>query len=224
MSNVSIIKFLLLGFGLLFLGSTCKKVVKAEPYKPPVEWPKPSEPITANITDIDRGPNPPPPDAPWWTIDTTTLNPCEDILWSYLKKMYPLGNDNLWEYDIYALMEDSDDFQERVLLDEHWVNFFHDTVFHQMLHSSDYHCNDIDSTFFLKAVGNPTMITYNETNANYFYYYRRLLRNGPCSFILEGLPYGDRKYNIDHFRYCAMLRVSFSKESGKLSDLLYGPR
>ena len=209
--------------GVLFLGGTCKKVVEVESYKTPAEWPKPSEPITANLTDIDRGPNPPPPDIPWWTIDTANLSPCKDKLWGYLKNVYPLGNDNLWEYDTYGLIGDTNNFQERVLFDQKWIYFFHDTVLHQMLNSSDQLCNDIDSTFFLQALGNPTMISYNETDVNYFYYYKRLLRNGPCAFILEGLPYDDRKYNPDHFNYCGMLHLTFSKEKGDLFNIFYAP-
>ena len=106
---------------------------------------------------IDRDDVPPPPSEPWWTLDTTDLDPCESRLWGYLRRMYPNGEEDYWDYDIYSIMDEpGETFASRAFRNQ-FFHFFNDTVFWQMLVDESEPCINVDSTFFLEALGQPTL-------------------------------------------------------------------
>lgn len=213
---------LIVGLSSLFfsLGS-CKrhKGIENDSYK----FPERTEIITSSATD--RNDLPMPPSTPWWSIDTSNLNICEEVVWKNLKKIYPIGNDNYWNYNIYGIEDDPGDYQNRTAFDTDLYQFFVDTVSNKMLHHPDYLCDRIDSLFFLDGVGTPTHIVYNqkEPEVTYFYHLKRRMRKGPCADIFdEGSPY-ENKYNGDHFNYCGHLRAIFDTGSGNLISIYFNP-
>ncbi|HFC01251.1 MAG TPA: hypothetical protein ENJ53_10645 [Phaeodactylibacter sp.] len=235
------INILILAIAIISIASTCKKVIEAEPSKAsskPYQRPEPSEEITYRFTD--RNDIPPPPDTPWWTIDTATLNPCESRMWKYLKEMYPLGNDNYWNYDIYALMEPYPTAaQINYFEDVSWGTKYVDSLIQrQDLYSLLYvcvfdtvqremicnkQCDDLDSTFFLQAIGQPTLKSSNNETNNYFYYFKRRCRQGPCPYLFDKGAPSEHRNNGQHFIYGSLLKANFSKETGKLVGIAFYP-
>ena len=230
------INILTLAIAIISIASTCKKVIEAEPY----QRPEPSEEIT--FLKTDRGELPPPPDTPWWTIDTAALNPCEARVWRGLKKMYPIeNNDSYWNHDIYAMMEPPatqeqiDRFEslspygppyaDSTVLRHRLYSFsyllFYDTVNLEMICKKQ--CDDVDSTFFLQTIGHPTLRSENNETANYLYYFKRRWRRGPCPYIFDqGSPYEYRN-DIQFFMYASLLKANFSRETGKLVGIAFYP-
>lgn len=174
--------------------------------------------ITYNKTDRDD--IPPPPDSVWWTLDTTNLDYCQQRIWDYLKTMYPTNEENYWDYNIYSIMDEPADIWENREFVERYTHFFIDTVYSKrgMLYDTLEPCANVDSTFFLQALGTPTCRSYHAglKRVNYFYNFKLRYRHGPCPYIHDAGDKFEYKCNTFHLDYCALLMMHFSEETGKL--------
>ncbi len=182
------------------------------------------ETITINQVS-DRNDIPPPPDTAWWTLDTTNLDYCEQRLWDYLKTMYPIDADDYWNYHIYAIKDEPGDLLENRALVSRYIHFFIDTIYSRngLLYDPEAPCDNIDSTFFLKALGPPTCRSYHPgfKQVNYFYSFKLRYRHGPCPYIFdEGNEFEHFCYSM-HFDYCALLMMHFSEKTGKLTYISF---
>jgi len=185
----------------------------------------PKEEIT--LIHTYRNNIPPPPIYPWTTLDTTNLDLCKSRLWDYLKTMYPTEEENYWDYDIYSITNEPDEiFANRAFISKH-VRFFNDTIYSRngLLFDTTFPCINVDSTFFLEALGPPTFKTYlGDQQVNYFYNFKLKYRHGPCPYIFdEGDDY-EYRGNTDHINYCATMKVKFLQESGRMIYIhFFGP-
>lgn len=209
---------------ILSLSMTCQK--KAVPFEEGI----PSiTNDTVSYTPTDRADVPPPPGTPWWTLDTSDLDVCQSRLWGYLKTMYPVGEENYWDYDIYAIMGEPEDVFEHRDLVGRYTYFFNDTIYSYkgMLNDPLMPCAAIDTIFFLKALGPPTCISQHVTGlqTTYFYSFKMRWRRGPCPYIFdEGKPF-EYRCDTQHLNYGALLMIKFLRqEGGKMHYIsFYGP-
>jgi|GEM_PF-2448035 len=182
-----------------------------------------------SITHIHtyRNDVPPPPTEPWSTLDTTDLDICQDRLWDYLKTMYPTREENYWNYNIYSIKDEPDElYANRDFIKQH-TYFFGDTIYSRngLLGDTTWPCINVDSTFFLEALGPPTFKSYlGDQQVNYFYSFKLKYRHGPCPHIFnQGNEYeffGDTQ----HIGYCANMRVNFLQDSGRMIYIhFFGP-
>ncbi len=184
------------------------------------------QPIVPNVDTInhslptDRNDVPLPPSEPWWTLDTTNLDPCQNRLWGYLKRMYPNREEDYWDYEIYSIMDEPEEvFANRAFRNQFYY-FFNDTFLVQTLNAPTLPCTNVDTTFFLQALGQPTLRTYHYYSGaiNYFYYFKLRYRQGPCPYIFNQGSEHENKYNMGHFMYCpALLKMNFEKTKGMLT-------
>lgn len=162
---------------------------------------------------------PPPPIYPWTTLDTTNLDLCQSRLWEYLKTMYPTEEENYWNYNIYSIQNEPDEiYANRAFFSQH-IHFFGDTIWSNggLMGDITEPCKNIDSTFFLQAVGPPTMKSYaGDYKVTYFYFFKLKYRRGPCAYIFDKGNDFEHFGNIDHFIHCSAMRVSFLQESGRM--------
>ncbi|TAK41325.1 MAG: hypothetical protein EPO28_08740 [Saprospiraceae bacterium] len=180
------------------------------------------EPInvdTISFYSYDRDDIPPPPSEPWWTLDTTNLDTCQSLLWGYLKRMYPIREEDYWDYDLYAIVDEPGEvFENRAFVGEFYY-FFNDTLLVKTLNAESRPCANVDTTFFLQALGPPTCKSYgfHTGQTNYFYYFKRHVRSGPCPYLFDlGNEY-EHKCNTDHFKYCgSLMKIFFEAGTGKL--------
>ncbi len=207
----------LLAFLLTSLSMTCKKKSVPAALEEVEELPPKKEEVITH-TKTYRGDVPFPPDNPWWTINPNSLDDCQKRVWGYLKKMYPINEDDYWNYQIYSLMDEPTDiFENRDLISQN-LHFFLDTLSLDMLRDSTINCSGVDSTFFIQALGQPTCTSRNVNtgNTNFFYYFKLQYRHGACPYIFdEGGDYEYKCYPL-HFQYCAHMKMIFSGETGKL--------
>lgn len=202
-------------FLFLTLSMTCQKkstcIVGGKETEPVVE-------ITYEKTD--RNDVPPPPDTTWWTLDTTDLDYCQQRIWDYLKTMYPISEENYWDYNIYGIMDEPADIWENRAFVRRYTHFFIDTVYsvNGMLYDTAQPCINVDSTFFLQALGPPTCRTYHAglKRVNYFYQFKLRYRHGPCPYIFDEGDKFEGRCTTLHFDYCALLMMHFSEETGRL--------
>jgi len=79
---------------------------------------------------------------------------------------------------------------------------------------------NLDTTFFQQAIGEPTCRIFNDRDNQVTYYYQLKLRyrKGPCPYTrVDGVEYApDYTCYALHFQYCAMFRAIFSQKDGKL--------
>jgi len=179
------------------------------------------------ITNIKTNRNdiPPPPDTAWWTLDTTSLDFCQQRLWDYLKTMYPIDADDYWNYNIYAIQNEPGDVWENRDFTRQYFQFFVDTIYSRngLLYDPDKPCDSIDSTFFLKALGTPTCRSYHAgfKQVNYFYYFKLRYRHGPCPYIFDKGEQFEYACDPMHFDYCGLLMMHFAEKTGKLTYISF---
>ncbi len=204
-----IVLFTLVGF--LTLSMTCHKKKIPDVVDEPEE-----DPVSYNRTD--RNDVPPPPDSSWSTLDTTNLDYCQQRLWEYLKTMYPVKEENYWDYNIYGIMGEPADQLANRAFSWRYTKFFIDTMYAGLMQDTSRPCQNVDSTFFLQALGQPTCKTYNRSikQTNYFYCFKLRWRRGPCPYIYDaGNPYQQYCFSM-HFDYCSLMKMSFSDDTGRL--------
>lgn len=176
---------------------------------------------TEEITYIKTYRNniPPPPTEAWSTLDTNNLDICKDRLWGYLKTMYPTKEENYWNYNIYSIENEPDELHaNRAFLAKHFY-FFGDTIWSTdgLLFDTTQPCINVDSTFFLEAVGQPTIRSYaGDYKVTYFYFFKLKYRRGPCAYIFDQGGDYEAFGNTYHFDHCSTMRVSFLQESGRM--------
>lgn len=176
---------------------------------------------TISHHNTDRNDVPPPPLTPWSTLDTTKLNFCERELWWYIGNIYPIDEEYDNGYQMYGLKgEPADEFGNRQFISD-YIRFFTRTFWQQYLLSKTRSCREnFDTTFFQQAIGEPTCKVLNkrDNQVTYFYNLKLRYRHGPCPYTrVKGVEYAPNFtcYAL-HFQYCAMFRVIFSQEDGKL--------
>ncbi|MCG8330471.1 MAG: hypothetical protein MI974_22420 [Chitinophagales bacterium] len=209
---------LLYCFALLFFLYGCNKkngsAILVEETQPEYE-----EKITFHKTDRDDIPLM--PEEQWWTIDTSALDTCQKAAWTYLKSMYPIYEENDNDYQIYTLKGQSGDVWENRAFIESYHTFFSQSFWKDYLLNENLTCREtLDTTFFQQSIGEPTCEVLNERDnqITYFYYLKLRYRKGPCPHTrYNGVEYAPNLscYTL-HFQYCAMLRVVFSQDDGKL--------
>jgi len=210
---------------ILTLSMTCQK--KALPLQEEGSNTVPSDTITYNKTDRDD--IPPSPDTPWWTLDTTDLDECQSRLWGYLRTMYPVNEENYWDYDIYAIKDEPEDIFEHREFISRYLHFFIDTIYSEegMLYEPDQPCSAVDTTFFRQALGPPTCVSQHVSGlqTTYFYNFKMRYRRGPCPHIFDEGSQWEHKCYQYHLDYCALLMIQFAKqEGGKMTYIsFYGP-
>lgn len=162
---------------------------------------------------------PSPPSIPWSKLDTSNLDICQDRLWGYLKTMYPTKEENYWNYNTYSIQNEPDEvFANRAFIGQH-IRFFGDTIYSRngLLGDTTRPCINVDSTFFLQAVGPPTFKSYlGDQQVTYFYFFKLKYRHGPCPHIFNIGNDFEHFGQMEHFSYCATMRVSFLQESGRM--------
>jgi len=208
-----------LGLFIFFTGiliSCHKKCISTPDLTPELDY-VPGDSIT--FIKTYRNDVPPPPTDSWSTLDTTDLDLCQSRLWDYLKKMYPTKEENYWNYNIYSIMNEPDElYANRKFIEQH-VYFFGDTIWSNggLMGDITQPCKNVDSTFFLQAIGQPTIKSYaGDYKVTYFYFFDLKYRRGPCPIIFnEGSDY-EYFGQIDHFDYCSTMRVSFLQDSSKM--------
>lgn len=176
-----------------------------------IEEPPPPNHDTVSMYGYIRNDIPPPPKEPWWTLDTTNLDECQSRLWGYLKRIYPNREEDYWDYEIYSIIDEPLETRENWKFIERFTYFFIDTIYHLP-------CMNVDSSFFLQALGQPTCKSYNNvtTQTNYFYYFKLQYRRGPCSNIFDQGSSYEHPCNTGHFKYCGLMKMRFQNETGKL--------
>jgi hypothetical protein len=177
------------------------------------------EPITDSPTF--RNDLPLPPQGEWRNLDVSTLDTCRSILWKYLRNMYPIYDDNFWNYEIYSVIgEPEHDMMLGLRYQDRYGFFFRDTILRNGGASppEGMTCAPIDSTFFYDAVGNPTCKSFNKGNkyTTFVYYVKNRWRSGPVPFIYEDNPENGQRCDIYHFDYASFLRCQFDWETGEL--------
>jgi len=177
-----------------------------------------TEVITYSKTD--RNDISPPPNEPWWTIDVLNLDTCQNVLWNYLKNIYPIPSEDNQEYMVYGIIgEPESALQNRYFINRH-IDFFSTYFWERYLLSEEFSCREtLDSTFFEETIGEPTCKVINDIDnvVTYFYYIKLRYRRGPCLYnVKEGDEYIGH-CSFLNTRYCATLRIVFSLEDGKLS-------
>ncbi len=184
---------------------------------------------TLSYSRTDRDDVPPPPEIPWWTLDTTNLDTCQQRLWGYLRTMYPTREDDYWGYETYAIMGEPEGVFEHRDFVGRYLHFFIDTIYSKrgMLNDPANPCMNVDTTFFLQALGPPTCISQHVSGhqTTYFYNFKMRYRSGPCPYIFnEGHPL-EWRCDVQHLEYCALLMVMFAKqEGGRMTYIsFYGP-
>lgn len=163
------------------------------------------------------------PDEQWWTLDTTQLDTCQATLWDYLKTMYPDKKENYWDYNIYSIMNEPADELENRAFKMEYMNFFIDSIFAGRMQEEINTCADVDSTFFLQALGEPTCKSYHRytKEVNYFYYFKMRFRRGPCAYIFDEGQDFEYKCHPQHFDHCALMMMHFSGETGKMNYISF---
>jgi hypothetical protein len=179
---------------------------------------------TITFYKTDRHDVPPPPTIPWRLIDTTKFSTCEHIMWKYLKNMYPIRDSNYWDYNIYAIQHEPESFADRRKNESMYIYFFLDTVSSKMIFKDQTQpCANVDTTFFLQTIGPPTCRSFNHGSKEiaYFYYFKLRDRHGPCAYIYDIGHEFEHKCNTYHFQYCAGMRIIFSPNQGRMSNVFF---
>jgi len=212
---IRILSLIVLATLLLF--QCDKKVVilttEVDHVDPPVD-----EPISYDVR-TDRDDIPPPPTIPWWTIQTDELTVCQQPIWAYLNKIYPIEDTANPEYQIYTLDRQSPDLGSNNHLLNTFASFFTLDFPQGYLHNSEYNCSrELDANFFEGAVGEPTCVAnnYQDSVITYLYYIKMRFRYGPCPITYrEGEVVGSYCDAIQT-QFCSTLRVMFSMQTGEL--------
>ena len=206
-------------FFILFSAMTCDKKNPATLELP--ETDEQEEPITYLPTYRDDVP--PPPIRDGRNINVTELDTCQRILWKYLQRMYPINENNFWDYELYAATgEPGQDagVMTGVGFHDTYGFFFRDTILRAggYLPPEGMTCAPIDSTFFYDAVGLPTCKSFNKVRkyTSFIYYVKWNWRKGPVPHIYEERPELGYKCDIGHFEFASFLRCKFDWETGEL--------
>ena len=201
----------------LFLAACSKRnypVIEA-----PVQ--KKKEPVTE--LDSNRNDVPLPLMIPWHPVDTSIFSNCEKEIWRYTKNMYPVTDSSFWHYNIYSIAGEPDEILERSAWEKRYIYFFLDTIQKQIFHDQSQPCHGIDSSFFLKTIGEPTCVVHNtvRNELTYLYAFKMRYRRGPCPNIFEhGSPYDWKCYAL-HFDFCTTLKIIFSEKGKQISTILF---
>jgi len=177
------------------------------------------------VTELDTNRNdvPPPLIIPWHLVDTSSFSNCEKKIWKYTKNMYPVTDSSFWHYNIYSIAGEPDEILERREWETRYIYFFLDTIQKQICHDQSQPCHGIDSSFFLKTVGEPTCVVHNpvRNELTYLYAFKMRYRRGPCPNIFEpGSPYDWKCYAL-HFDFCTTLHIIFSEKGKQISTILF---
>ena len=201
----------------LFLAACSKRnypVIEA-----PVQ--KKKEPVTE--LDSNRNDVPLPLMIPWHPVDTSIFSNCEKEIWRYTKNIYPVTDSSFWHYNIYSIAGEPDEILERRAWEKRYIYFFLDTIQKQIFHDQSQPCQSIDSSFFLKTIGEPTCVVHNpvRNELTYLYAFKMRYRRGPCPNIFEpGSPYDWKCYAL-HFDFCTTLYITFSENGKQVSTILF---
>jgi hypothetical protein len=185
------------------------------------QLPNDKEPLTqldSNRNDVD-----PAPIIPWHFVDTSSFSNCEKRIWGYTKNMYPLVDSNFWNYNIYSIAGEPENELKRRKWQERYIYFFLDTIQKQIFHDQSQPCQGIDSSFFLKTIGEPTCVVHNHVRneLTYLYAFKMKYRRGPCPNIFDpGSPYDWKCYAL-HFDHCSTLKIIFSERGKQISTILF---
>ena len=173
---------------------------------------------TISFYNTDRNDVPLPPRSPWWTLDTTNLDVCQQRIWNYMKTMYPINDENYWNYDIYSIMGEPEELAANMAMSNRYTYFFIDTIFAGMMQQEPYLCSTIDSTFFLQGLGPPTCRSHNVglEEITYFYNFKLRYRRGPCPYIFDQGNQWEWRCYQEHLKYCALLMVKFKEGTGRM--------
>lgn len=162
---------------------------------------------------------PTPPTDSWSTLDTSNMDLCQSRLWEYLSTFYPTREENYWNYNMYSIMDEPDElYANRAFLSRH-IFFFGDTIWSNngLMGDISQPCRNVDSTFFLQAIGQPTIKSYaGDYKVTYFYFFDLKYRRGPCPNIFNIGSNYEYFGQIDHFDHCSTMRISFLQDSGKM--------
>lgn len=183
-----------------------------------------SEEAILTYIHTDRNDVPPPPDTPWWTLDTNNLDNCQERLWGYLKTMYPNRESDYWDYEIYSIMDEPGDIWENRAFIEQYLTFFYRQ--NSYLRDEREPCRNVDTTFFLQALGEPTCKSHIESwnEVIFFYQFKMRYRRGPCPYIFDENTELEFFCNLFHLEYCASMKASFRLDTGKLHYIdFFGP-
>lgn len=164
-----------------------------------------------------------PPPTGWEMTLPENVDVCAKQMFDYLKTMYPVNEDNYWNYPIYSLIGESDEVFAGREFRSRYHHFFIDTIgaaygfYNQPIGQEE--CQPPDSTFFLQTIGEPSCKSFNYGGAfsTHFYYFKLNWRRGPCAYIFNAGKQFEYKCDVQHFQYCAMLRMKFSHETGEMT-------
>lgn len=182
---------------------------------------------TLSSHHVDRNDIPPPPDEQWWTLDTDNLDNCQRRLWGYLKRMYPNKEEDYWNYEIYSIMDEPAEVFENRAFTLQFLKFFNDTMLFQYLGDTTLPCANVDTTFFLEALGQPTCKGdgFYSGETNYLYYFKVRYREGPCPNIFNEGSDSESKCQFGHLRYCPFLmKMNFDPTTGMLRYIDFLPQ
>ncbi len=167
----------------------------------------------------------PAPPAEWNMTLPDGADTCAHIMFQQLKTMYPIIEDNYWDYNIYGITGEPADRLEARVFRKNRLDFYNDTITQLYGWNPHYEkifdCVPPDSTFFLQTLGEPTCKTFNYgTQYTTFRYFIRLKwRNRPCAYVPDTDTENEQRCSPGHFEYCRMLLLRFSHKTGNMVGL-----
>ena len=178
--------------------------------------------IEEEITEVRTFRDVPPPPIGWEMTLPENSDLCITQMFDYLKNIYPVEEDNYWNYPIYSLLGEPDDLLGAREYRSQYYHFFVDTIgaaygfYNQPVGQEE--CLRPDSIFFSQIIGEPSFKTFNFGGnfSTHVYYFKLKWREGPCAYIYNEGRQFEYRGDVQHFQYCSMLRMKFSHETGEM--------
>ena len=167
----------------------------------------------------------PAPPAGWNMILPEGADTCARVMFQQLKTMYPIIEDNYWDYNIYGITGEPADRLEARVFRKNRLDFYNDTITQlygwNPHYEKKFDCVPPDSTFFLQTLGEPTCksFAYKSQFTTFQYYIRLKWRNRPCAYVPDTGTKNEQHCSPWHFEYCRMLLLRFSHKTGNMVGL-----
>ena len=150
-------------------------------------------------------------------MDTSTFNPCQRELFSWLRRLYPLppDPDDPYQYPICGMLNEpggsslDDEVNEFY---EEYIRYFGPSIRKEGVKMLGYPyppCQaTIDTTFIRMALGPPTCSNNNFNR----YRIKSKHRSGPCPYDLSDYYGHEWRCRAEHFDYCSALHVKYDAD------------